>query len=202
MIEKITDNVSRIYFPDVHTCNCYFIHDKRIVIDCGVISVGDALKSLLPIAPEDVAMVLLTHLHYDHIGCFDVFYSSPFYASESAVSSLESNPGITVYDTETIQHIYQKKFKPKPFEIETLKDLGFEIFETPGHAEGSVCFLFDDNGTKILFPGDLFFDKDMNVVGRTDLPVSDKKKMEISLRRMSALSYDILCPGHGKITRL
>lgn len=200
MIQKITENIFRIYFPKIHTCNCYVIKDKRIVIDTGIMKISSALKKAVPFAPEDVSMVLFTHFHYDHIGSFDVFYSSNMYASQKAIDSLKENPGSTVFDTETIQHIYEKRFSPKPFPLGELVDLGFEIFETPGHAEGSACFLYDDHGTKILFSGDLFFDKDMNVVGRTDLPTSSKEKMIISLRKMSGIKYDILCPGHGSVT--
>ncbi len=202
MMEKITDNVYRIYFPDVHTCNSYFIKDKRILIDTGVLQIKDGFKNSLPVSPEDVSMVLFTHFHYDHVGCFDLFYSAPMLASQNAIDSLRDNPGGAIHDIETIQHLYEKKFTPKPFPKDKLGDIGFEIIDTPGHAEGSVCILYNDNKTKILFSGDLFFDKDMTVIGRTDLPTSDHKKIMISLRRMSGVKYDVLCPGHGDVSFL
>lgn len=201
MIENITENIVRIHFP-VHTCNAYFIKDKRILIDTGILKIADSFQKSLPVAPEDVAIILFTHLHYDHIACFDVCYQARMFASSSAISSFKDHPGETVYDTETIQHLYEKDFNPEPFPENELKELGFEIIETPGHAEGSVCLLYDDHGIKVLFSGDLFFDPDMNVVGRTDLPSSDKKRMMISLRKMSGVKYDILCPGHGRIFKL
>jgi hydroxyacylglutathione hydrolase len=201
MIENITENIIRIHFP-LHTCNAYFIKDKRILIDTGIMQVADSFKKSLPIAPEDVAMILFTHFHYDHVGCFDVCHKASMYASQSLITSFNDSPGETVYDTETIQHLYEKDFTPRPFPEEELKELGFEIIETPGHAKGSVCFVYDDHGTKVLFSGDLFFDPDMNTVGRTDLPTSDERQMKISLRKMSGITYDILCPGHGKIYKL
>ena len=201
MIENITENVVRIHFKGKHTCNSYFIKDKRILIDTGSLDVVDIFKKSLPIAAEDVSMVLLTHLHHDHIGIFSLFQDSPFYASKEAINSFQDSPSETVLNVEVVKLMYEKDFLPKEFNYSTLKDLGFTIYQTPGHAEGSVCILYEDVDNKILFSGDLFFDPEMNVVGRTDLPTSNENKLKISLRKMSGIKYDILCPGHGKVMK-
>ncbi len=198
MIQNITDNVVRIYFNGIHTCNSYFIKDRRVLIDMGSLSVAKGLKRSLPVAPEDVSMVLITHMHYDHIGSFSIFPDAPFFASDTAIRSLQDNPNEAILDSETVQEIYTNDFNPRPFPESRLKDIGFTIYETPGHAKGSVCILYEDEDSKILFSGDLFFDPGMDTTGRTDLPTSDEAEMKVSLRRMSAMRYDILCPGHGK----
>ncbi|MFP4117822.1 MAG: MBL fold metallo-hydrolase [Candidatus Woesearchaeota archaeon] len=199
MIQNVTDNIVRIFFDGFHSCNAYLIKDRRILIDTGSLSVMKGLKRSLPLAPEDISMVLFTHMHYDHVGAFSLFPDSHFYASEDAIAALHDDPHRSVLDIETVKEIYEKGFDPKPFPQEQLKDFGLTFYDTPGHAEGSVCIFYEAEDRKILFSGDLFFDTRMDVVGRTDLATSDEAKMKVSLRKMSALRYDILCPGHGKI---
>ncbi|MFW6230802.1 MAG: MBL fold metallo-hydrolase [Nanoarchaeota archaeon] len=201
MIKQITENVFRISFP-VHTCNAYFIKDKNILIDTGVMRVKGQFEKALPVPPESIKVVLFTHLHYDHVGCFDLFYNASLFASEKAIRSMKEDIGAAVYDAETIKHLQEKEFSPASFPKEELADLGFEIIDAPGHAEGSVVMFYDDHGTKILFSGDLFFDPDKHFIGRTDLPTSDHKQMVVSLRKLAARKYDVLCPGHGNVTYL
>ena len=199
MIEEITKNVSRIYIKGIHSCNSYFIKDRRILIDCCSKDAEEAFKKSLPVAPEDVSMVFLTHLHHDHIGGFNIFKDTPLFASKRSLELLHDDPNSSILNLETVQDFYASEKEIKEFPLERMKDIGFTVLDTPGHADGSVSLLFQDkDGTKILFPGDLFFDPEMKVLGRTDLPTSDEKQMTVSLRKMSTVRYDILCPGHGR----
>ena len=199
MIEKVTDNIDRIYFPGVHTCNAYLIKDKKILVDTGVMSLHDAFSKNLSLFPEEIDRIFFTHLHYDHVGCFDLFYNAKLYASKDAIDSFHDDPGGSVYDVETIKHLQKKMFTLLAYPPE-LEEENFTIIETPGHAQGSVCILYNDNGTKIMFSGDLFFDTNFEVVGRTDLPTSSHEKLMVSLRKIQKYDYDILCPGHGGVT--
>ncbi len=201
MLQRITDNVFRIHNKGINTCNAYYIKDKRILVDTGSPSAMGALKRSLPVAPEDVSMVLLTHLHYDHIGSFQIFRDVPFFTSRRSVELLHDRPEEAILDIETVKTVYEHGFSPEVFPESRLKDMGFTIYDTPGHAEGSVCILFEDEDEKILFSGDLFFDPSMDTVGRTDLPTSDEAALKVSLRKMSAVRYDILCPGHGETSK-
>lgn len=203
MITKITENVYKISFPDVNTCNAYFIQDKNILIDTGSIAVKRVLPTFLPIAPEDINFVMYTHMHYDHIGCFDLFSQSTQFASQAAIISFNKNPGEAIHDMETTLLANNGSFKLMSYEEATpkLRDMGFTIINTPGHTEGGVCILYKGDGMEFLFSGDTFFDPKMKIVGRTDLPTSNPQDLDISLRKLEIISYDILCPGHGKITK-
>ena len=67
-----------------------------------------------------------------------------------------------------------------------------EFVHTPGHTEGSTCFLVA--GTRLV-AGDTLF---VGGCGRVDLPGSDPEEMYRSLtQRLSRLSDDVvLYPGH------
>ena len=202
MIEKITKNISRLFFPNVHTCNSYIIHDKKILIDLGIESVFEEFENNLAFPISKIKYVFFTHLHYDHIDMFNKIDSSKIYISKNSMDCLKNKTNESILSQNTIDKINKTNPEFNVITDEVLLKLGFELFDTPGHAEGSISLLYDDNGTKILFSGDLFFNKDMTIVGRTDLPTSSEIELKKSLRKISEISYDILCPGHGRITKL
>ena len=73
-----------------------------------------------------------------------------------------------------------------------------KVLHTPGHTEGSVCLLDDDNGR--LYSGDTLFNGSF---GRVDLPGGSPEAMVESLRRLGGLdeTYTVL-PGHGGATTI
>lgn len=77
-------------------------------------------------------------------------------------------------------------------------EIRFRVLHTPGHTEGSVCLLADDE--RILLTGDTLFRAGW---GRVDLPGGSAEEMVTSLSRLSELEPDlIVLPGHGPQTTL
>ena len=69
-------------------------------------------------------------------------------------------------------------------------DVEVELVHTPGHTPGSQCFLVDGR----LVSGDTLF---LDGCGRTDLPGSDPGAMYDSLRRLADMPGDVVVyPGH------
>jgi len=67
---------------------------------------------------------------------------------------------------------------------------------TPGHTEGSVCLLSDEDG--LLFSGDTLFPGGW---GRVDLPGGSPEEMVASIARLSGLEDGLrVLPGHGAAT--
>jgi len=66
------------------------------------------------------------------------------------------------------------------------------VLHTPGHTEGSVCFLFKN----LLFCGDTLF---AGSIGRTDLPGGSYEKIMESIKSTLLLLPDdtVILPGHG-----
>ena len=119
--------------------------------------------------------IFLTHGHFDHIG---------------AVADLVDRTGCEVYI-----HIMDK---PKLTDDDILKldELEFDVFETPGHTSGSVCFICGMN----MFSGDTLFSRS---VGRTDMPDGSSTALMKSLMKIADLGGNLtVYPGHMNVTTL
>jgi len=167
--------------------NVYFLDFKeKVIVDCGPKAyravVEEEVSNRVDLAKVD--RVILTHLHYDHIGNFDLFPNAKFYASAEEISLLKKNKMYAIGDP-----LLAMKFKVK---LHVLKDgLGLKVIKTPGHTKGSVCIYYAKE--KVLFSGDTLF---FNGFGRIDFPFSDPGKMEESLESLKKIGYKILAPGH------
>lgn len=170
--------------------NIYLLRlDEPIVIDAGERKHRREAGYIEHIMdPRDVKKVIFTHLHYDHIGNFDMFPNAEFFASEEAIYSFMKNPEDTVLDKEMAERLKSVKLKP----LRKFKHDKLEVISTPGHTKGSICIYYKEK--KILFSGDTIFNN--KVIGRTDFPTSDPKEMQKSLMKLISYPFKILCPGH------
>ncbi len=179
-------------------CNCYII---SIGNECIVIDPGGEIEPIQSLIGEsNVIAIIATHGHYDHIVNVAELkrqYQCPFY--------------IHTKDAKLIKHanLYVKAFKGKaPIEIPVpdvliedegeldLKILKLQVLHTPGHTQGSVCFLIDNH----LFTGDLLL---KNKVGRHDFPGGSLDELKSSLKKINTLvSEATIYPGHKENSSL
>src|SRR3989338_1387532 len=165
--------------------NVYYLQDEDIVIDAGPPEYREQVKKELStvIDPKKVKTVIFTHLHYDHIGNFDLFPNARFFASPEEIDFFQQNRYHAVLNRDVAM-----KFNVNLHPLKDIKD--FEIIHCPGHTHGSIALLYKK---KILFSGDTLF---RNGIGRTDFPCSLPEKMQESLEKLRKIKYDILAPGH------
>lgn len=140
---------------------------------------------------------LLTHAHFDHSANAKALQDDgvKIYISQKdsylldREGSLASHFGKS-YDTFTPDFIFNDG------DILNINGIAITVLETPGHSNGSVTFMIEDN----LFTGDtLFFES----IGRTDFPGGDPVKMKQSLKKLTSLKGDFkVYPGHGEQTTL
>ena len=183
-VERIINNIWKIKADS----NVYFLNfDEKIIIDTGSRSNRNVLEQFLKplISFSEVDKVIFTHLHYDHIGNFDLFVNADFFASQQEINDFKENPVNTVLEEDMA-----KRFD---VELKPVKDFnGLKVIYTPGHTRGSICLWYEEG--KILFSGDtLFFRKQ---TGRVDLPTSSPEDLNKSLMKLLKYNFKVLCPGH------
>ncbi len=140
--------------------------------------------------------IINTHGHFDHISGDDIlrdYFKIPLYIHKEDETML-SNPQLNF-----------SSFVGKPIIIKPADNyldendeiMSFKILHMPGHTPGSICLKYQD----LIVVGDLVF---TNSIGRIDLPLSDEKKMKISLKRFLEIIDEktIILSGHGKIFNL
>ncbi len=168
--------------------NLYLVQgDSPIVIDTGDRADRRTVQMYLGrlVKLESVKKVIFTHLHYDHIGNFDLFPNATFYASKEEIEDFRNSPMNAVLKSDIAQ-----KFNVALEPLES--DSVFKMIPTPGHTRGSVCLYYSKDD--VLFSGDTTFGR--KITGRTDLPTSVPDEMGHSLMRLAEMKFKILCPGH------
>ncbi len=149
--------------------------------------------------------ILLTHGHYDHIRDLDTLCerwdNPPVYMGEKDREAL-------VDPMKNVSFLFGEHHKSqiapsliKEGDTLSLCGLTVTVLATPGHTEGSVCYLVSVNGTSCLLSGDtLFYDS----VGRWDFPGGDGRTLLSSIQSLfERLPEDTpVYPGHGQPTTL
>ncbi len=183
--------------------NCYFLsregNKQVVVVDPG--ECADEILELLGKENEQIAAILLTHGHFDHIG---------------AVEKLRERTGAKVYApaaekdllNSAVLNLSAGHFCPEELDADVyvqdgdelfLADMTFMVLDTPGHTAGSACYHMQQD--RILFAGDTLF---AGSVGRTDLPTGDAAVQEKTIREKIVTLPDdtAVLPGHGQSTTI
>ena len=179
--------------------NNYVVSDDNgitCIIDCD----GPTAPLLNYIAQNNlkVTHILLTHGHYDHIGSVNelaeklgakivggaqempVFTDPALNVSQFVGAPIVVYPDILVNDGDVVK----------------VGDMEFSVMLTPGHTQGSICFI----GKDVIFSGDTLF---QGSCGRTDLPTGNWSQIMVSLSKLAALPGDYkVYSGHGPVTTL
>ncbi len=182
--------------------NCYVLEDEKTgegaVVDPGrfTAEVQEEVKKL-----KKVKYILLTHGHFDHI--WEVKKAKEITGAKVVISKIDA-PCLEG-DSHNLSHMINMEAEQCPADI--LIDEGDELFLgeekikvmlTPGHSEGSVCFLMEDS--RALLSGDTLF---CLTCGRVDMEGGSPDDMLKSLKRLKNLEgdYDVY-PGHQRKTTL
>jgi glyoxylase-like metal-dependent hydrolase (beta-lactamase superfamily II) len=149
--------------------------DKRVIVDTGSSADSKLLRESLRAAsvrPDEVDIVVNTHLHMDHIGGNSLFPNARFYAHR-----LESPPLGTIRISD--------QFELLP---------GVELVLTPGHTAGSISVLVHAE-RRYAICGDAIPTR-ANI--ENHVPPSININPRLALKSMDYLeaSADVIVPGH------
>jgi glyoxylase-like metal-dependent hydrolase (beta-lactamase superfamily II) len=168
------------------------------------IAIDTATPSLAWIAGElaerdwTLKLIVSTHGHWDHIG--DNAAVAAHTAAPIAVHPLDRK---RLTDPQPLFAPFDIPASVPAVELAEggiikVGEIRLRVLHTPGHTEGSVCLLEQDQ--RILFSGDTLF---AGAWGRVDLPGGDADAMVESLARLTGLEDQIaVLPGHGAATTI
>jgi glyoxylase-like metal-dependent hydrolase (beta-lactamase superfamily II) len=203
MITRITSEIFQVGGPE-HTspedAAIYLIHfnDQSALVDAGCgRNLGRLYKNIAEceVDLKTIEYLLITHCHYDHtggaaairtnIGCLTV-------AHELEAPYLEEGDHAV-----TASEWYGTTMDAFPIDIKLsgpendimLGGKTISAIHTPGHSPGSVVYLTESDGQKVLFGQD--------VHGPLAAVLKSNRGDYVeSLKKMILLDADILCEGH------
>jgi hydroxyacylglutathione hydrolase len=199
------ERLSRVVGP--LATNVHILADTR---SREAIAIDTASPSLAWIGDELAArdwtlkLIVSTHGHWDHIG--DNAAVAAHTGADIAVHALDrdrlTNPGSAYAPRESR---FESMVPPSVPAVDLAEgglirfgQIRLRVMHTPGHTEGSVCLMAEDDG--LLFAGDTVF---AGGWGRVDLPGGDADAMVESLTRLAGLDDPIgVFPGHGPTTTI
>lgn len=174
--------------------NCYIVSHKDRD-DCVVIDPGyEAERILSAIGERQIAGVMLTHGHFDHIGAAKPLlekgarlYMHPF--DQEMLLDPHLNVSGRFSEPVILSGVVPRLIVEG--ETLTLGGIAFQVLHTPGHTPGSVCYLAEGH----LFTGDTLF---AHGYGNTSFPGGDFQKLRLSVKRLLAIRDDCTVhPGHN-----
>ena len=208
MVMKITNEIFQVGgsgLTSMEDAAIYLIHfgGQAALVDAGC---GHAQERLFKningcaIDLEQIEYLLITHCHFDHTGGVQGIKERTHckvVAHELEAPYLEQGD-----DTVTAAKWYGSSLEPVAIDIELQGDEGeidlggreIKAIHTPGHSPGSVVYITESEGLKILFGQDVHGPLDPSLL-------SNREDYVKSLNLVLSMEVDVLCEGHFGVFR-
>ncbi len=200
---------------------CYLLRDRgTVMVDAGGSGMGGAFArrlGRLGVAPHEIALVVITHGHFDHAGSANEIRAAT--GASLAIhrgdlplveeGRLTVPPGTTRWGRVSLRMflpLFKRFEKLPPFKPDlVLGDQGLPLNEhgiagrlvfTPGHTAGSVSVVLDSG---VALVGDLAMNK-LPLTVRPSLPIyaEDTDAVRRSWATLRGLGVRTIYPAHGK----
>ena len=171
---------------------------EAALIDSGCGQATDLLLANIEaagVAPASIRRLLLTHCHFDHTG--GAAQLRRLLGCSTVAHELDA-PFIEAGDDEvTAATWYNSRLTPCPIDrkLAADKDMvivggrAIEAIHIPGHSPGSVAYLVESGGRRIVFAQDVHGPLDESLR-------SNAADYQRSLQTLIRLRADVLCEGH------
>jgi len=149
------------------------VENELILIDTGMgvpsgdraSRLGDELKHI-GVTPEQITLILITHMHGDHIGGMVLGDEKAFPSARVLSAKIEHDFWLDPKSAELFPNrkagfeLAQKVFglygpNSETFEFDSTVAPGIHAIDARGHTPGHTAFLLESDGEKILFWGDI-----------------------------------------------
>ena len=198
---------------------------RALLIDCGDASVGGVLQTL---GITRVEQLLFTHYHRDQSCGAQQFLDTAKVAVPREERALFAEPAAYWDDDNQLYRVY-RSFRPDhlvPTEaVPVERDLAegdrlsfgaaeIRVVQTPGHTDGSLSFLVEVDGQRVVFSGDCIagpgqlwdvyslqrgFAHGGQEIGGYHGFMGDRWRLAESLAKIKNLQPDLLAPSHGTL---
>jgi hydroxyacylglutathione hydrolase len=191
---------------------------KLVLVDSGTAAdadriVHDIQQGGFPLSA--LQAIVLTHAHSDHTGSLSALIQrsqAAVWAHRSEVPYVQREQTLPAASPVMRLLLWLgdrlSARQPAPVVDRALEDGehlellgGLQVIHTPGHTPGSICLYQPER--KLLFCGDTMFNVHP-ITGKQGLRPAirmascDMKQVYSSLRRLTELEIEMLCPGHGE----
>lgn len=151
-------------------CNCYILEKDNNVL---IIDPGDDYEKIKEeIKDKNVLGILITHHHFDHIGC---------------IKEIENEYNVKIYSFNNLEE--------KEYQIGNFK---FVCIYTPGHSNDSVTYYFKEDN--VMFTGDFLFYDTIGRCDLEGGNYGEMLKSIENIKKYS--KDIVIYPGHGRDSTL
>lgn len=173
---------------------------RALVIDPGL--EPDLILEFLRDRELDVAAILCTHGHADHIGGNEVLKSA--YPAAPIITGANEAALLTDADLNLSAPFGLPIVSPpadqlvREGDVLEIAGVRLEVLDIPGHSPGHVVFVYRGDPCQV-FGGDVLF---RGSVGRTDFPGGSAEVLFKGIRSKLFLlpGNTVIYPGHGPVT--
>ena len=199
--------------------------DRALLIDCGDEGVFAALQQL-GIARVD--QLLLTHYHRDQSNGAQRILETARIGVPAQEKDYFTDPATYWNDDSQLYRVYQS-FRPdhlmpvEPMPVErgvaegdrfSFGPAAIQVIDTPGHTDGSISFVVEVDGRRVIFSGDCIahegkiwdvfslqrgFQRGGQQIGGYHGFMGDRWRLAESLEKIKQRKPDLLVPSHGAI---
>jgi hydroxyacylglutathione hydrolase len=190
-----------VYAVRVRDVNMFIYADGEHAVAIDAAYAGDALfeeLKRLPIPPESVTHLFLTHADVDHAGGLDAFPGAQVYLSREEEQMIDGTTArlLGFYHCPGLARAYSLLDDGAVVTVGTIR---VRAIATPGHTPGSMSFLIND---RVLFSGDTLALRNGRVYTFYRLINKNTTAQRESIRRLASLQdIDLLCTAHTGCTR-
>lgn len=209
-LQAVGDGVTHIDEPHIRTfyrCNVWHVRgrDGDMLVDSGMGVVS--LRERVALVAERPLQAVVSHTHFDHIGCHHEFACRLCHAAEAHLLRAPTREN-TLADRYVTDDIFTA-LPPAPYasatyavraapatrllwdgDIVDLGDRHFEVIHTPGHSPGGIALW--EAATGLLFSGDIVYDGEL-IEGTTAL---EQWQYVASMERLLRLPVRVVHGGH------